>query len=202
MRWWVNIVISRFFLSLGESFLSFGSFLPTEFADSYMETGFRYERGRLARSDSRHPSAADQKSRRLWRPVLRTFALKQYLPDAGTPFSSLAKGTFEREQGEPTVSASRENLPYTSQSIRAARKGKSIKIDLFRDPSYRGRGKSGIMPGRRRNWQLVRAICLFVATVMVLTIGLGKSGGSGCWQSYSVQRKRCVVLVSGSAIGG
>jgi BNR repeat-containing family member len=107
--------------------------------------------------------------------VLRTFALKQYLPDAGTPFSSLAKGTFEREQGEPTVSASRENLPYTSQSIRAARKGKSIKIDLFRDPSYRGRGKSGIMPGRRRNWQLVRAICLFVATVMVLTMGLGKT---------------------------
>jgi hypothetical protein len=66
-------------ISPGNAFLSIKSFLPLASTDSYMDTRLRCEPRWLACFNSCDHSAVGSKSRRLRRPMRRTFALKRYL---------------------------------------------------------------------------------------------------------------------------
>ena len=80
--------------------------------------------GRRAVLRSAKPEAKHTRS-----PVLET--PKHAPPKAATLPSSLAKGTSERQQAKPNAPASKENLPYTSESTRSARATPTIKTNFF-----------------------------------------------------------------------
>ena len=66
-------------MNIAIRFLSFESFLPLTFPDSYVDNGPRCEPHWLACSNSTNPLAANEMSRRLRRQMPRTFALKRDL---------------------------------------------------------------------------------------------------------------------------
>ena len=141
-------------LDFPKIFLSFEFIVPSEIADSYMKTNSRCEPRWLARSRSRNPSAAAQKSRRLRRPVRRTFARWRGRSDkVGRIGTVEVEHELETPPHRPPQAATLVHLqegasnvirparcsrigtesPDTSRPTRSAPKPPTIKMNLFRN---------------------------------------------------------------------